>query len=169
MILLWRKTNVFSRLMSILVNNVSDTIINIFMIVAMVVGFFQLRHLKIDHLEVSETDISFDDFWISFNWNYCYILGPSYKRNLKQTILIIYLNLRTFKSFSKFSTFNSTFKPLKSFGHFQGWRMGEREGKTMSKLFLKRLAKKSSSFFAKMKYNKNEMTTLSSKKYRLNE
>ncbi len=38
--------------MSILVNNVSDTIINIFMIIAMIVGFFQLRHLKIDHLEV---------------------------------------------------------------------------------------------------------------------
>ena len=41
------------RLMSILVNNVSDTVINTFMIIAMIVGFVQIKHLKIDHLEAS--------------------------------------------------------------------------------------------------------------------
>ena len=44
----------FYRLMSILVNNVSDTIINTFMIIAMIVGFFQLKHLRIVHLEVCQ-------------------------------------------------------------------------------------------------------------------
>ena len=37
---------------SILVNNASDTVINGFMIAGMIVGFVQIRRLKIEHMEV---------------------------------------------------------------------------------------------------------------------
>lgn len=40
--------------MGILVNNLTDTLINFFMILAMLIGFFQIRHL--DFQESAETD-----------------------------------------------------------------------------------------------------------------
>lgn len=40
----------------ILVNNLTDTIINIFMILAMLIGFFQIRHLDFQEATEAETD-----------------------------------------------------------------------------------------------------------------